>query len=192
MKANRAFRDPSPGIRFRDDESAVSEAIGYIITFGVSTIVLVASLSAFSTIRDYTTDLAIDRALDEVGAQVSFAIGEAKRAGANYPGSDYDFTVTLPRDIDGVGYELYITDRDKLVLEADSLATPDSKGALGTVVIDILSRAGVETLCPTRDTVLGDGRCWAVSGSGELVVTYGTTTDENGAAVTGVYFRTDS
>lgn len=188
MKANRAFRDPAPGIRFRDDESAVSEAIGYIITFGVSTIVLVASLSTFSTIRDYTTDLAIDRSLDEIGAQVSFAIGEAKRAGANYPGSAYHFTVTLPPDIDGVGYELYITDRDTLILEADAIATPDAKGALGTVTIDILSRSGVQTLCPARDTVIGDGRCWAVSGTGELVVTYGTTT-EDGAAATGVYFR---
>lgn len=190
MKANRAPRTAHGGRRFRDDERGVSEAVGYVITFGISTIILVTSLSTFTTIRDHTSTIAVDSALRDIATQVVFAVEEALRSGATYPDATFSMTIQIPEEIDGISYdvELHATRVAVIAREADAekWVGGEPLDVKGRYYLNFLQRAGSEVLCshPNPPAIPG-GACVISSGEGQITVVHDEPTGFN----RGVYLK---
>lgn len=192
MRANRrALEHPR---RFGKDEQGVSEAVGYIITFGISTIVLVTSLQAFLVIQRHTNDIAIDRAVHEVSAQVAFAVDEALRAGSTYPDANFAMSLTIPREVAGGTYTISLHEDHVWVEATDALPeehTPDGEKleTRGRARADYVQRAGAESLCKLPTTEIPDGVCRIQSHEGELVITFADPDGVAGPLTPGVYIK---
>ncbi len=190
MKANATPRKAQR--RFASDERGVSEAIGYVITFGISTIILVTSLHTFNSIQDYTRDLAIDRGLRELGAQVAFAVEEAVRAGDTYPDTAFSMRIAIPRDIHGEGYRVYLNESHVWLvsLEAQAVTKGLAKEDLdvrGRYHVPFVQRVDAEVLCTDVPPVIVGLACFVNSEEGELTVVYDDP-DGGGGSGAGVYF----
>lgn len=197
MKANRQAAElrlsrQAPVWSFAADERGVSEAVGYIITFGVSTVILVTSLQTFSVISEQTNTMAVDSALRDIGAQLAFAVEEALRAGATYPDAVFSMTVDVPRDINGQGYHVQMTQTEVWVVARESaaetteIATGERLNATGRYHLTFITRADAVTLCTETPPTIPDGTCIVNSEEGEITVVF----DRPAGFGRGAYFRT--
>lgn len=186
MKANRAFRDHSR--RFGDDERGVSEAVGYIITFGISTIVLVTSLQAFMVIQGHTDSIAMDRTVEEVSAHVALAVEEALRAGSNYPDASFSMAVTVPREVNGITYRIDLYQDEVWVTSVDAqevIVNSERVESQGARKASFVQRSGTEVLCTNPNTLIDGGTCSIPSGEGSLTIVY----RDPGTGSRGVYIE---
>lgn len=200
MKANRAVRRapvprrghgqhrPGAPRRFLDDDAGVSEAVGYIITFGISTVILVTSLQAMTSIQHYTEDISRDRAADEVSAQVAFQVQQALKAGAKFPESQADFTIPVPREVAGSPFRIVLTNHT-VYTNATVLQSARSVGALGTAETPLLNKSATKVLCNGPSTEITGGTCAILSSIGEITISYGKVEVNGVADRWGVYIR---
>lgn len=190
MKANRRPRDKHP--MFRDDEQGVSEAVGYIITFGISTIVLVTSLQAFLVIQEHTRTVAIDRTVNEVAAQVAFAVDEALRAGATYPDASFSMTVTVPPDVSGEDYRIMLHQGYVWVVATNALQDESAGETRGRAQANFVKRAGVDVHCTNPAVTVQDGVCMVSSRETKVMIVYKDPDGTTGPLNAGVYFEREN
>lgn len=184
MKANRAMREDAR--RFGNDERGVSEAIGYIITFGISTIVLVTSLQAFMVIQGHTSSIAVDRAVEEVATHVAFAMEEALRAGSKYPEATFSMTISVPPDVNGVVYRVQLYREEVWVTSVDAqevIVNSERVESQGASKAEFVQRAGVSVLCDNPSTVILGGTCDVHSRERSITIVYKDPGDGKGPGV---------
>ncbi len=188
MKANRHARSDPVGLW--EDRRGVSEVVGYMIAFGMSSIILVMSLAAFNMMRDHTGDLVADRSVNEVANRVSFAVDEALQAGAQFPESEFSRSLRLPQLDNHESYTVEMGSENVWVNATDAASSvKDADGndidTLGRANVSFIPRAKAVVLCSGGETQIPNGRCSVESGDGELVVKYGRPDEESDR---GVYF----
>lgn len=176
MKANRRARSTPAAVW--DDQRGVSEVVGYMIAFGMSSIILVMSLSAFNMMRDHTGDLVADRSVAEVASRVSFAVEEGLQAGAQFPESEFSRTLRLPQLDNHRTYTVELEEGNVWVNATDAAgAVKDEEGndidTMGRANVTFAPRARAVVLCPGGETEFENGRCSVSSEELELIVKYG-------------------
>jgi hypothetical protein len=83
---------------FRQDETAVSEVIGYILSFAISFMILVASMATFSIIAEQGDRLAAAAEMRDVSNRVAASVLHAFEVGSNVRATqgDVDSSVVTP------------------------------------------------------------------------------------------------
>lgn len=205
MKANRFARVEGRG--FRDDERGVSEVVGYMIAFGMSSIILVMSLAAFNMMRDHTGDMVADRSVKEVANRVSFGVEEALQAGSQFPESEFERKLRLPQLDNHGSYTVELSSEQIRVFTKDAgppvFDEDDNEiESMGRAIVSFPPRANAHVLCLDADTSMENGRCSVSSEEGELIIVYGephtectaddVEDDPNIVACRGVYFGRQS
>lgn len=89
----------------RASDEAVSEVLGYILMFFLSSAVLVLSLQAFLQSRDATTDLQVANELRLLSDRVANEVLQAGLVAGEFPNSTYELTLALP---DLPGHTFYV------------------------------------------------------------------------------------
>jgi hypothetical protein len=84
-------------------EQAVSEVVGYILMFFLSSAILLLSLQAFLTSRDASTNLQAANELRLVANRVAQEVQQAGVVAAQLPNSTYEVTIPLPT-LSGIPY----------------------------------------------------------------------------------------
>ncbi|HEV8360450.1 MAG TPA: hypothetical protein VGR28_08365 [Candidatus Thermoplasmatota archaeon] len=84
-------------------EAAVSEVIGYILMFFLSSAILMLSMQAFLYSRNTTDDLRTATELKLISERLSGEVAQAGLVASDMPDAIYEATVILP-DMHGVSY----------------------------------------------------------------------------------------
>lgn len=87
----------------RDAEQAVSEVIGYILMFFLSSAILMLSLQAFLYSRHTTEDLRTANEIKIVAERLAAEVGQAGIVASDMPDAIYETVVKLP-DLNGQSY----------------------------------------------------------------------------------------
>lgn len=100
---------PSRRAILRDDESGVSEVIGYILVFGIISILLVLGMLAFNEAAEDARNNVIDLRAQSAGTRVADLLVETslilERHGVT---TSLRIQADLPTDFEGAGYLVYL------------------------------------------------------------------------------------
>lgn len=122
MRRDDADRDRCPGRRARPptvraggslarDESAVSEVVGFILMFAMAFLILGLTMVLVSSRLDDTSKETQRSAFAEAGAKVRSTIQEAVVFADLFPNSTFERRVRMPPALDGVSYNMTVTER---------------------------------------------------------------------------------
>lgn len=165
--------------RFAPDTDAVSEVVGFLLTFAIAVVLLVAALQTFSVVQDYSQDLAAGAIAEDIANRIVFAVLEATDVAQRLPGATYEAKVDLPTEIRGRPYRIEMTKTTVYVNET---------GGTGTFA-PLLNAPADLLLCRGAATILADGTCYVPGHTPDVTIAYAVTKDALGADVTGVFFR---
>lgn len=123
---------PGPGSgprrTLRGDSSGVSEVVGFLLTFGILSIMLVMSMYAFDVAAQGAEERAVALHAESAAARVAGVIVEvavlAEQQGSSDPSMAY--VVELPEELESYSYEVKLepasgADPDRLVVTVDAL-----------------------------------------------------------------------
>jgi hypothetical protein len=165
--------------RFASDQHAVSEVVGYLLTFAIAVVLLVAALQTFSVVQDYSQDLAAGTIAEDIANRIVFAVLQATDVAQRLPGVQYDFIVGLPTEIRGRPYRIEMTNSTVYVNESGGMSAS----------APLLNAPASLLLCQGPNTLLADGTCYVPGHTPEVTIAYARTKDALGVTVTGVFFR---
>lgn len=145
--------DSHRGSSFRRDEAAVSEVIGYVLTFAIISGVLVLSMLTFNVARERTADRVLEVEAASVAHRVAAAVVEAglfveRQTAAGATPTDLHLVLDLPESFQGTGYTIAL---------CQLLNCPPAPCTTPTVVVVTVGAftvieplLGVEADCVTR------------------------------------------
>lgn len=91
----------------RVDERGVSEVIGYILSFGILSTVLVIAMLAFNTARDQAEDRVIEVEASSIAHRVAAALVEVQAFGDAHPSTEsIRLLLELPGTLEGRGFTI--------------------------------------------------------------------------------------
>jgi type II secretory pathway pseudopilin PulG len=100
-----AARRPGPKRALRGDSEGVSEVVGYLLVFGILSIVLVLSMSAFSVGQEAAQGRAVQLRAESAAARVAGVVVQtAILAEQQGTGAAVAYEVDLPTDLEGASY----------------------------------------------------------------------------------------
>lgn len=110
----------------RRDDSAVSEVVGYILSFAISAVFLMIALSAFNTARSNSDHVVTGAELKSIADRIAARVVEAGVVSQEFPNATYNLTLALPRDLNGHPYTVVATDTTITVTTNDVSLTASS------------------------------------------------------------------
>ena len=150
---------------FRRDDGAVSEVIGFVLSFALSAVFLLIALSSFWMAKDNTDSVVTAVELKTIANRVSARIVEASLVAQEFPNATLNLTVPLPQDLNGHPYFVKATAAEVVVYSADGTLSANAT----TFKLDAVPNVRVEGL---------------VASSGEfLVVSYSLQPDPQNSNV---------
>ncbi len=114
-----------PGRRLAGDESAVSEVVGYILIFGILSMVLILSMVAFGAVQDRAEARVVLLQADSAAERVASATVDAALFAETYGASaNFSQAVLLPDDLEGRAYTVTLEagPPEQILLEVPGLA----------------------------------------------------------------------
>ena len=93
-----------PGRRAKRDDSAVSEVLGFILSFALSAIFLMLAMSSFWTARNNSDGVITGSELRAIADRIAGAVVEAGLVGQEWPNSTMNVTVQIPQTLNGHDY----------------------------------------------------------------------------------------
>lgn len=96
-------------MRFRNDDSGVSEVIGFVLSFALSAVFLMMALTSFYTAKNNTEAVVSAVELRAIADQVASAVIEAGLVGQEFEHATYNRSVSIPHDLNGVPYYVVAT-----------------------------------------------------------------------------------
>lgn len=108
---------PRPSRRFHRDERAVSEVVGQILSLGITSTLLIATLYGFALAKDNATERAVIVRGDALLQRISATAVQAALFAEEHPGSgvEYNGRVELPQELEGHPYQIDL-DPDEVFL----------------------------------------------------------------------------
>lgn len=94
--------------RRRNDE-AVTEVIGYVLSFALSAVFLLIALNVFYTARGNTDDVVTGVELKTIASRIAGRIVEAGLISQEFENATLDLVVVIPQALNGRGYEITAT-----------------------------------------------------------------------------------
>lgn len=130
-----SLRRPS----LRQDESGVSEVVGFILTFGIISTILLLSMLAFIGIQDTVQESIVDQRARSASQRVAAVAVDAALLAETY-GSETNFThrLALPDSFEGYSYTIHTEPEDGTIEDRVRVQVP----GLGIDVHAILFSAG--------------------------------------------------
>lgn len=107
---------------FRRDDSAVTEVIGYVLSFALSAVFLLIALNLFYTAKGNTEAVVEGVELRSIADRVSGRIVEAGLISQEFPNATMNYTINIPQSLDGKPY--------KIVAAADKVTASTIDGTL--------------------------------------------------------------
>lgn len=96
-------------MRRRGDDQAVSEVLGFVLSFALSAVFLMIALSSFYTARNNTEAVVSAVELRAIADRVASRVIEAGLIGQEFPNATYNVTVAIPTDLSGQPYYVVAT-----------------------------------------------------------------------------------
>lgn len=129
--ASRSLRD-SPNLP--DDERGVSEVIGYILVFGILSMILILAMVAFSVIHGRAESAVVAVEGQSVAQRVASSVVNAALFAERYPGSDASYlqALDLPAQLEGNDYTVQLVDAVPGVTPAQVLVVVPALGLEAT------------------------------------------------------------
>ncbi len=116
--------DPPPAARelgakssttahFVTDQDGVSEVIGFMLTFGIISMILIISMVAFADVQEEAEARVVELHAEAVADRVAGIIVEAALfAEVQGPSSRFQYRLDLPLDFEGADYTVALVDSD--------------------------------------------------------------------------------
>lgn len=92
----------------RRDDGAVTEVIGYVLSFALSAIFLLVALNLFYTAKGNTEDVVAAVELRSIADRVATRVVEAGLASQEFPAASFEYTINIPQSLNGRPYYLEI------------------------------------------------------------------------------------
>lgn len=114
--------------RLRRDEEAVTEVIGYILTFALSAVILLISIQAFNVARNNSDAVVTAVELKAIANRIAQRVIEAGQISQDFPNATFSVVVSVPQEVNGHGFYVEIaTDETEITAVAvDGTATASS------------------------------------------------------------------
>lgn len=115
------------GRRFlRRNDAAVSEVVGYILTFALSAIILLISVQSFTVARQNSDAVVTAVELKAIANRVANRIVEAGQISDEFPNATYTVTVNIPQDLNGHPYFIQVFPDRVFASTMDGMATAEA------------------------------------------------------------------
>ena len=105
-------RHPGPRRALRGDGAGVSEVIGYLLVFGILSLVLVMSMSAFGVAQEGAKERVVQLRAESAAARVAGVVVQgailAEKQGS---GSAVAYVVDLPEQLEGLDYTVALENK---------------------------------------------------------------------------------
>lgn len=88
----------------RGDDSAVSEIIGFVLSFALSAVFLLIAMNSFWVAKDNTDGVVTAVELKTIANRVATRIVEAGLTAQEFPNATFNVTVPLPQELNGRPY----------------------------------------------------------------------------------------
>jgi len=92
--------------RFAQDDRAISEVIGFILSFALSAVFLMIAMSSFYAARNNTDGVVAASELKSVADRVASRIVEAGLVGQEFANASINLTIVIPQAINGHPYQV--------------------------------------------------------------------------------------
>jgi len=136
-------------------ERAVSPVFGYVLTLGISTLLVSGLLIAATGFVDTQRELTTESELQVVGQQVSADIAAADRLHRTDGATDVVIKRDLPESVVGSQYTVFV--------RSDSNGPTDTYLRLRTVRPEVIVKVGIASETDVADSAVGGG---------EIVISY--------------------
>lgn len=100
----RTLNDRHRRSTFQRDERGVSEVVGFILTFAISSLFLLAAMTAFSSARTNSDYVITAVELKALADDVAGKVVQAGLEGQDFPNATMNLTINLPQDLNGHPY----------------------------------------------------------------------------------------
>ena len=105
-----AAEQPRPRRTLSGDRAGVSEVIGFLLTFGILSVMLVMSMYAFGVAAEGSEEQAVTLRAESAATRVAGVVVEAALLAEQYGSAQptLAYTVELPEDLEGYGYTVSV------------------------------------------------------------------------------------
>lgn len=121
----------------RRDDGAVTEVLGFILSFALSAMFLMIALSAFHTARGNTDAAVTAVEIRSIADRVAARVVEASLVGQEFPNATMSITISIPAQVNGHDYRIVAQDAMVVVETLDGIARAESKTFRLEVVQDV-------------------------------------------------------
>jgi len=106
---------------FLHDDEAVSEVIGYILSFALSAVFLLIALSSFWSAQQNTDSVVTAAEMNTIANRVASRVVDAGLVAQQFPNAHLDAIVDLPQAVNNHPYSVQLTDKNVIVATKDGL-----------------------------------------------------------------------
>ena len=146
-------------------ERAVSPVFGYVLTLGISTLLVSGLLIAATGFVDTQRELTTESELQVVGQQVSADIAAADRLHRTDGATDVVIKRDLPESVVGSQYTVFV--------RSDNEGPTDTYLRLRTVRPEVIVKVGIASETDVADSAVGGGKIVISYDGSALEVTNG-------------------
>jgi hypothetical protein len=126
-------------MRGRRDDEAVTEVIGYVLSFALSAIFLLLALNIFWAARENTENVTTGVELKTLTDRVAARIVEMGAISQEFPNATMNMTINIPQMLNGQTYELTASAAQVTAVTADGAMSASST----TFKVDVLDDISV-------------------------------------------------
>lgn len=112
-------RTPRARSPFRRDDGAITEVVGFILSFALSAVFLIIAMNSFWVAKDNTDGVVTAVEMKTIANRVAGKIVEAGLAAQEFPNATLEITVPLPQELNGHIYYVEATPSMVLVKSTD-------------------------------------------------------------------------
>lgn len=111
---------------WRNDDAAVTEVIGYVLSFALSAIFLLLALNVFWAARDNTATVTTAVELKTIADRVASRVIEMGAVSQEFPNSTMNITIKVPQTLNGQTYTVTATGAEVTAATRDGLLSADA------------------------------------------------------------------
>lgn len=106
-------------MRCRRDDRAVSEVLGFVLSFALSAVFLMIALTSFYAAKNNTDSVVVAVELRSIADRVAGGVIEAGLMGQEFPNATFNLTLAIPFDLQGAPYYVNAT-KSQIYVNASS------------------------------------------------------------------------
>lgn len=133
------------GRRLLRDDRAVTEVIGYVLSFALSAIFLLVALNLFYTAKGNTEDVVAAVELRSISDRVATRVIEAGLVSQEFPNASLSYTIFIPQSLDGRPYYVGASPSQITAATVDGILSAATTTYKLEVVPDIVVKGVVQS-----------------------------------------------